>query len=144
MSEEGKQVPGKVVSMGLVPGGKPAAPRREGTRADLRLDRKQLSQKVLDLTVLVRQLQRHSQVVHAQAKQAFEDSQHALSFQGLLLKTLVRKGLITEKDVQDTAEEVKKDAEARRAAVEAAKPKAPAGEAPAAPDRPKPEQTAQV
>jgi hypothetical protein len=119
--------PGRVFSLGSA---RPAL----GGPTPTNLSRVQLTRKAVALEQQLAGLARHVQQVAGIARQAVVDAHHAMAFEGALLRTLVRKGIITEEDVRET---VRLEAEAKKAKAEAPAAASPAPEvteAPAAPE----------
>lgn len=73
------------------------------------LSKAELSMRVSIMERQIASLAKHGQLAHGSAQTAVKEAQHAMSFQGLLLKTLLRKGLIAEKDLEETAAELRKE-----------------------------------
>lgn len=106
---------GKILQMpgGVRPGLPPGPPC---------FSKAELSAKVALLERLVAQLVEHQGRAHGAAEAAIREAQRFGSFLGGLFRTLVRKGLVTQKDFEETLEELKKEQEVERLLREKAPP----------------------
>ena len=57
----------------------------------------------------IRKLMEHSQGQHGRMKALYDGLTHNMALTGLLITTLIRKGVITEADIKETSDEAKRN-----------------------------------
>lgn len=83
----------------------------------------EMAQRIVDLERKLVRASAQIQTQQSMLKSMWTDLRHALSFEGLLLKALTDKGVISEQDLSKTAEEIRKKALFNQSLLEASEKK---------------------